>query len=82
MDTYPYPADVKYVATLLLTPGTIIRRPTQIPGMRYENYDTLEILDGYGSGCWIAVARASSESHVYRLTHTPAQGLRAEWIRP
>lgn len=72
--------DDHYVPTLLLTPGTIIRRPVQIPGMTYQDYDTLEILDARGQE-WLALARAGTENHVYRLSHDDAQGLRAERIR-
>lgn len=82
MDTYPYATErPNYPGTLLLTPGTVIPRPEQIPGMLYENYDTLEILEGYGVSNWLALARAGRESHVYRLTHSSETGMHAERIR-
>jgi hypothetical protein len=68
-----------YPARLLLMPGTIIPRPHQIPGMEYEFYDTLEILDGY-PGNWLALARAGRESHVYRIGDYAGNTLRAERV--
>lgn len=71
--------EATYPARLLLMPGTVIPRPHQIPGMDYEFYDTLEILDGY-AGNWLALARADRTGHVYRITEYAGGTLRAERI--
>lgn len=80
-DNYPYPDDTPYVSTLLFTPGTIIQRPVKIPGMDYEFYDTLEILDSHGVGDWLMLARAGGENHVYQVSHSAASGMHAYRVR-
>lgn len=80
-DNYPYTDPVIYVSTLLFTPGTVIQRPPKIPGMSYEFYDTLEVLDSYGVNDWLMLARAGGENHVYNVSHSAASGMHATRVR-
>lgn len=78
---YPYPDPTPYVSTLLITPGTIIQRPPQIPGMAYGVYDTLEVLESHGVNDWLMLARTADESHVYQVSHGPSVGMYATRVR-